>query len=240
MEGNMAVRRALARRVRRAFVAVGLVVAALVPEAARALPVTFGFTAEVTGVQVNGTGSVDVFVGDTVTGFYRFESSTSDADPSATVGSYDGAVLGAWAQLGADLVVFAGGAPANNVTASDDSLPIAGDLYAVTLADPALDGTSFATFNGSPIDDAGFTITLDDLGGGALLASPDLPLTPPDPALAVATNSISIDGFTSANDGFRVSGTVLTLFLVPEPRLAMLLAIGILLAARCAHRPTGA
>lgn len=210
---------------------------AVAPGAVLAAPVTFGFTAEVTNVQLGGTGSVDVSVGDTISGFYRFESTVPDTDSSLTVGSYDGAILEAGAQLGADLAAYSSGAPANNITAANDFLPIAGDLYTVTLADTALDGASFATFNGSLVDDASFAITLDDLGVGTLLSSQDLPVLPPDPSLAApGRNFIAIDGFTSPNDGFRVIGTILTLSLVPEPSLGGLVLLGLAVGAAASRR----
>ena len=193
-----------------AFVAVLIVGAS---QTANAVPITFEFTATVTGVNPSGYG--DFQVGQAVTGSYTFDSLTSDSDGSTSRGFYDGPGILSF-DVGGVYAGSGGQFGRIEITITDSG----SDGYGVTSRIPTA-----PTINGVALGLA--EILLVDSTGTAF-GNDSLPLGPPP-----------LNNFDSAlfqltfQDFSTVNASITSLTLVPEPSTALLWGLGLFgLAAR--------
>ncbi len=193
---------------------------ALCPKPAQAYLITIGLTAEVYEVEDYGSGDgwLDgkINPGDIITGYYTYESTTSDSSSSTTSGQYRhySSPCGIFLTVsGFDFETD----PTNTdvLVEISDNCPNHGnnpyDHYMVYSSNnlPLSNGTVFADI----------TLRFSDSSGQAL-SSTALPLTAPDLDDWSLYTSLSMAG------AFLVSSNVTSMVLIPEPASFLLLAFG--------------
>jgi hypothetical protein len=201
----------------------GLLVAlvATLPMAAQAAQITFSFTGTITSISDPLNAFAGVSSGTTFSGSYTFDSTTADADSSATIGRYAGALEAFTLNIGAYSLSFPGeGSPNQIVVRNDVGAGGNIDTYNV-LAD-------FLGFGGySDIDLLG----LGGQGPNTVFGSDALPLTP-DFFASLTFTTFQLDlkeqskGTTGTLRGTLTSLTTTTS--VPEPGVLGLLGLGLL------------
>ena len=214
------------------FVAV-LTFAMLIPPAAVAVPITFGFSGTVDVVEFD-TGTPTEFVaGDTFSGTYTFESAVSDNNTSPNNGYYLNSILSASITVGS-YSVTAG--PGGNILVRNN-VP-AQDIYVVEINTYAPTGPDVL---GLTLD--GFELTLSDSSGTAFTNDSFL-LVPPDLA-DFQSKELELefaDSQTHSSFGL-VEATLESLVLIPqspevtpEPSTLLLALFGLALLPRRRRR----
>jgi len=167
---------------------------------APAFPVEFGFTGVVTAEDA-------LFpVGTQISGSYFFESVPTSVSTLPGLARYR-PVYSVSGSVGVVPFAFAPETPTSGfITVSDVSAGGGTDSY------------QFQLMGGTP---GSFTLTLED-DDGVMLSNVDLPLAPPTLSFAErATFSIRFEEDEST------SGDITSLFLIPEPSVGVLLALGV-------------
>ena len=194
---------------------------------ARAVPIDFKFKGEVTSAFFDPfdpfAGRIDF--GTSFVGHYIFESTTPDAIPDPTVGSYSnfGTPFGVSVNIGG--IDFSTSDFLNIGVAND--IGAGTDLYTV-LGQQGIPG--------GLEDSLSIQLFLEDPTGTAF-DSDALPLAPPDLS-NFALRSFLLDGVRTAGGTtfqFQIQGS-LTALAVPEPSTGLLLAIGLVGLSLVRHR----
>ena len=181
---------------------------------ASANTVTFGFSGNLSNV------SNDLFpsfnTGQTLTGFYSFDSTTPDSNPSANRGQYNGTI--------SSLTVTVGSYTATLGTLGDNfiqvrNLPNNNDRYEVRAP---LTGPSLVNA-GDTFTPVRFRIELKD---GNAFSSDTLPTTPPSLS-SFAQNQFRIV-FTDGHGNDRIKGSLTSLVAVPLPASILLFGAGLI------------
>lgn len=200
----------------------------LVGPPAAAAPITFDFTATVTSISELGvfTGMTGLSSGDTITGSYTFESTTTDTSASPNLGTYDGALTSVSIVLGLVTLDYdLTSASTNRVWALDDWN--AGGL--IDGHAPQIGGASGSTLGGQTLTAATFAIYLGTSNLGAVTSdaiwtsAPGADLSGFDRYL-----SMPISG-SNASGSFSIAATPSAI--VPEASTGALVGLGLLFVA---------
>jgi hypothetical protein len=159
-----------------------------------------------------------VHQGDWITGFYTYDSSTQDSNPSVSMSLYQYAI----APYG--MLVTAG-----SITFQTDPTNVNFEIGLVdNYAGGTLDSYEVTSHNNLQLNSA---ITVGDLHwqlndySGKAISSDALPSTAPDLS-KWQSNSLSVVGGSDEKTQFLISGHITSSYLIPEPATLFLLAIG--------------
>jgi len=192
------------------------------PAAARGGPVTWEFVGEVTRVfDPDNLLDGEVVIGNPMEGTFTFESTTSDGNPSPTIGSYHNAVTGVDATVGVHSLegpTVPNWNKINSIAVYDGTGPFP-DAFDVFTAVDFL-GQEFFIWR----------MLLSDANGN-LFVTDALPMSPPDLEL-VQTHFSIIDPTETIDVELGIDGNLTLLRLVPEPSAITLLSLGALACTR--------
>jgi hypothetical protein len=213
----------------RGLALVALVLAALQAKNADAIPITFGFRGEITGLQ-DSSSVLDwhAGIGDFIEGTYTFDSAAPGRN-----GFFNSSITGFQARIGDDMLVPVALGGINNIEATDRTLQ---DTYYVRAT---VTNTPASSFGGVPIQLAQFVLRLVDPTAQVYFGNPPTPpAVPPDLALfADQAMELLILDRQGTFGALSLSAKPTSLYLVPEPSTGCLLALGLVaLAAQARGR----
>ena len=198
-----------------------LLLASGIPKANAEL-ITIGIQAKVDGVIDDGPGAGylegKIDVNDIITGYYTYESTTLDSNPSSQVGDY-------WHYNStAGIFLTVGGFEFQTDPANVDFLVeiVNDNVWTET------DAYSLRSYKNLPISNGALVDYIFwELQDSTMMAISDdaLPILPPDLS-DWSSNLLHIDGVTRT---FEIWGHVTTVEIVPEPATILLLGLGSLL-----------
>jgi hypothetical protein len=187
------------------------------PFPASAAAITFGFSGTVGSIVEGGSGTAPALIGQAFSGTFTFESTTLDSDSDPIYGLYLGALSAFSYEIGSNsyLLLGSGSPPFNQIEVAGGYA-----FYNAILEGPDV-------LQGSSVHNAGISLALSYLTTqpfGQLLGSTPPPLPAYGNALSLVINE-------TPSDGFSITGELNSLYLVPEPSTAMLLAGGLICLA---------